>query len=268
MPQKTKTFVTGILAALFYLAMITVNWLAVSLPINGRTPGEISDSLPNLFAPAGITFSIWSVIYTFLGLYTLYQFGVFRNRKSKLSQANITTASKFFVVTSALNIAWIFSWHFGYYLLSVIIMVALLLSLIRINHLLKSKPMSAAEKWLVRAPFSFYFGWITVATIANITAFLVSINWNGWGISDDLWTIIVLVLGAGIGTTVILRNKDFRYGMVLVWAYTGILIKHISDNGFAGQYQNIIITLYILIGLLAIVSIVQALRIAALKRTA
>lgn len=97
----------------------------------------------------------------------------------------------------------------------------------------------------MRLPFSVYFGWITVATIANITVFLVSINWSGWGISDQIWTIVILLVGVIIGILRGLKDKNIPYITVLIWAYAGILLKHISELGFSGQYPNIITTLII-----------------------
>ena len=98
------------------------------------------------------------------------------------------------------------------------------------------------EKLFIWAPFSVYFGWITVAAIANITVFLVSIGWNGFGISDFIWTSIILLVGALIGILRMSRDKNIAYGLVLVWAYLGILLKHVSTSGFGGQYPSIIAT--------------------------
>lgn len=92
------------------------------------------------------------------------------------------------------------------------------------------------------APFSVYFGWITVAAIANITVFLVSIGWNGFGIADDVWTSSILLVGALIGILRMCKDKNIAYGMVLVWAYLEILLKHVSSAGFGGQYPSVIVT--------------------------
>lgn len=99
----------------------------------------------------------------------------------------------------------------------------------------------AKEKLFIRLPFSVYFGWITVATIANAAALLVSLGWNGFGIPESIWTIVILGIGALIGTATLLRFKNIAYGLVLAWAYAGILIKHISASGFSSQYPGIIV---------------------------
>jgi len=151
----------------------------------------------------------------------------------------------YFIATSLANILWIFSWHYDYIGLSVLIMATLLFLLIKIADILRVEQFNSLEKLFIRAPFSIYFGWITVAAIANITVFLVSINWNGFGIADYIWTSIILFIGLLIGIVRMFKDKNIVYGLVLVWAYFGILFKHVSSGGFGGQYLSIIVTLVI-----------------------
>lgn len=234
--------ITRIFALLAYIAMIVVNFLATSLPINNRGTGEISDAYSNLFAPAGITFSIWGLIYLLLAIYVIYQF------KSKndglLKKINI-----FFTITSIANILWIFAWHYDYIGLSLALMLVLLIGLIKIADTLRSNELTAEERKFIGIPFSVYFGWITVATIANVTVFLVSINWGGFGIAEFIWTSIILLIGATIGILRMNKDKSVAYGLVLVWAYLGILLKHLSNDGFAGQYTVVITTVIICLAL-------------------
>ncbi len=239
-----KNKIIKIFAGITYIAMVVVNFLANSLPINNRSTGAISDAYPNLFAPAGITFSIWGLIYLLLGMYIIYQFINLKKEKKKkedlLKKINIL-----FIITSIANILWIFAWHYDFIGISIIIMAALLISLIKIANILRIKEMTRLEKIFIHTPFSIYFGWITIATIANITVFLVSINWNGFGVSDLIWTNIVLIIGLIIGTLRLHKDKSIAYGLVLIWAYLGILFKHLSPEGFNGQYSSIITTLII-----------------------
>lgn len=222
-------------AILAYIVMVVTNYLAVTLPLAGRSTGAISDNYPNLFAPAGYAFSIWSLIYTLLGIYVVYQL-------LAKSDGLVVKVSKVFILNALLNAAWIFAWHYDFIWLSLIIMLGLLITLIKIADICRTSALSQKERWLVRLPFSVYFGWITVATIANIAVFLVSINWNGFGISEVIWTSIVLVVGAIIGILRMLKDRVPAYGLVLVWAYIAILFKHSSASGFNKQYPAIIFT--------------------------
>ena len=225
-----------ILAGVAYLAMVAVNFMANGLPINNRSTGEISAAYPNLFAPAGPAFSIWGLIYLLLGAYVLYQFV----KKDQKSEDFFTKINPLFIATSIANISWIFAWHYDFIGLSVLIMAALLIFLIKIADILRTEQFTSIQKLFVWAPFSVYFGWITVATIANITVFLVSVGWNGFGIADFVWTSIILLVGATIGIWRMRKDRNIAYGMVLIWAYAWVLFKHLSASGFDGQYPSVI----------------------------
>ena len=227
-----------IFAGFAYVAMVVVNFLANGLPINNRSTGAISDAYPNLFAPAGPAFSIWGLIYILLGGYVLYQF---LSKNQKL-EATFKKINPLFIMTSLANISWIFAWHYDYIGLSVLIMGILLFLLIKIADILRTELFTSLPKVFIWAPFSIYFGWITVASIANITVFLVSLGWNGFGISDFIWTSIILLVGALIGILRMIKDKNIAYGLVLVWAYSWILFKHLSVGDFGGQYTSIIMT--------------------------
>lgn len=239
MEKVKKIWFIRICAALAYIIMVFVNFLANRLPINNRSTGAISDAYPNLFAPAGLTFSIWGLIYLLLAGYLLYQF---ISESSKKKEALFKKINIFFIATSIANISWIFAWHYDFIGLSVLIMAILLILLIKIADILRVEKMTSLEKLFISTPFSVYFGWITVAAIANITVFLVSIRWNGFGIADFVWTSIILLVGTLIGILRMLKDKNIIYGLVLIWAYLGILLKHVSASGFNGKYPSVIAT--------------------------
>jgi hypothetical protein len=245
-----KNILIKVFVAITYLAMIIINWLANALPINNITPGQVSDSYPNLFAPAGLTFSIWGLIYLLLGAYVLYQFGLFQKGKPK--EKLLERIGVYFIIISIANMLWIFSWHYKIISLSLLLIITMLFFLIKIASLLNKQKFLLKEQVFIRLPFTIYFGWITVATIANATVFLVSINWDGFGLAEHLWTIIILIVGAIIGILRMLKDKTIVYGLVFIWAYTGIWLKHASPAGFDGQYPGIIITIIICIALFVV----------------
>lgn len=228
------------LTLLGYILMVAVNALANALPINGRTTGAVSNAYENLFAPAGITFSIWGLIYLLLLIYTLYQFKYYKE-KTPSKIAFIDKVNRVYLGTCLINSLWIVAWHYDYILVSLLLMIGLLVCLIQINSWQKPRNFKGLERWTLKFPFAVYFGWITVATIANVTVWLVSIGWDGFGIEDYIWTCLVIVIGAAIGGSVMRKLKSLSYGMVLIWAYGGILLKHISPSGFNGQYTSVIL---------------------------
>lgn len=223
----------NIVTVIAYVIMIAVNYMAVFFPLGGRTTGEISYNYPNLFAPAGYAFSVWGIIYLLLGMYVIYQF---RLNKNELAEK----VNRIFIVNALLNASWLFAWHYDLIWLSVIIMTGLLFTLIKIADILRTNVIAPKERWFVRLPFSVYFGWITVAAIANVIVFLVYIGWNGTGISEVFLTVTALLTGTCIGLWRMLKDRFLPYGLVLIWGYGAVLAKHLSAVGFDGQYPIII----------------------------
>ncbi len=239
-----------------YLIMITLNALANGLPLNGRTTGAVSDAYPNLFAPTGLTFAIWGVIYLLLAAHVLYQLGLFQPAGAAESAGDATArvallerVGVLFSLSSLANAAWIVSWHYDLIGLSTVLLITMLVLLVAITRTIIAARPSGRDAVFLRLPFSVYFGWITVATIANITVWLVSIGWDRFGISEPAWAVVIIAVGAVIGSAVMLRDRDLAYGLVLVWAYFGIWLKHTSGDGFDGAHPAVSTTA--LVGMLA-----------------
>lgn len=222
--MNTKKFtLTPVIAAniLAFVAVLVVNYLSNALPINGRTAQEISDSFPSYFTPAGYTFAIWGLIYTALLGFIIYQ-ALPANRERPFQKQ----IGWLFVASSIFNITWLFSFHYGLYALSVVLMVGLLATLIaiylRLNIGRPNPSLLNAEKLLVQAPFSLYLGWITVATIANIATFLVSINWDGFGLAGPTWSAVMISVAVVVAGILLVQRRNLAYSGVLVWAFFGI----------------------------------------------
>ena len=228
-----------VITTLSYVTMVVVNALANALPINGVGTGDVSDSYPDLFAPAGLTFAIWGLIYLMLGAYIVYQLGFLGTSRKLYERPAWRKVAVLFTISSFANALWVFAWHYDFIGVSLGLMVVILACLIAIMENLRSE-----DTWL-KLPFSVYFGWITVATIANVTTWLVSIGWQGLGISEAAWTVIVLVVGLLISIATMISHRDSPYGLVIIWAYAGIAIKHMAAGGFAWAYPSIITTVAI-----------------------
>ncbi len=193
--------------------------------------GAISDLYPNLFVPVGLTFSIWGLIYTLLIAFVLYGLSLLW-RTSPLFEKTFQKIGLLFIFSCILNATWIFMWHYLFIYLSVLVMIALLVTLILIYRRLPQKEdLPFRERLFLVMPFSIYLGWITVATIANITALFVAINWNGWGFSEVFWTVLVLFVGGLITLSFMKKYRNIVYGLVVVWAYLGIFLQHITSYG-------------------------------------
>lgn len=225
------------IALLFFGAMVYMNYLANSLPINGKTTGQLSDAYPNLFVPSGITFSIWGIIYLLLAVYCVVQF-------LPASKEMAIKISWLFIISCVLNGLWIVAWHYQKLPLSLLIMIGLLISLIMINLQLRDLPMG-----VLKAAFGIYLGWICIATIANVTALLVNTGWGGMGISHEAWTIIMIAIGTLIVSLAVMRIDNPFVGLSVVWAFAGIIIKRSVD------YRSIVIAAAFGILLVSIVTV-------------
>jgi hypothetical protein len=212
-----------ILVILSTIAVIVVNALASTLPLNGMDTGEISDLFDVYFVPAGYVFSIWGLIYL-----SLIGFSIYQALPSQRTNPRLRSIGYLYVASCVANIVWLFLWHYLIFELTILAMVALLLLLIVIYLKLGTGKIrvTPGERWLVQVPFSIYLGWITVATIANVTSLLDYLNWSGWGIGAEVWAIIMLIAGAVIAGLVGILRGDIAYILVIVWAFAGIAVKH------------------------------------------
>lgn len=205
------------------LATITVNALANALPINGQNTGEISNRFQVYFVPAGYVFSIWGLIY--LGLIA---FAVFQALPSQRENPRLRATGWWISLGGLANIAWIFLWHYEQFPLTLLAMFVLLATLI-ITYLrmgIGKVKVPAGERWAAHLPISIYLGWITVATVANITDVLDYLKWDGFGISPETWMVIVLAAVLLITVLMNFTRRDIAYAAVILWALAGISVRH------------------------------------------
>ena len=231
MINSNKRVVLQISNIIALVITIIMNFLSGIGLISQKSVGEVSDEYPNLFTPAGFTFSIWSIIYLFLILYVIFQAkDLFKTEKENMPF--IEQISIFFILSCVFNSLWLVVWLYEFILLSLIIMILLLLDLIiiylRLN--IAREDVNKKVKILVWIPFSLYLGWISIATIANTTVFLVSINWDGFGISPFIWTIIILIVAFVLTLAVLFTRKDMIYPLVTIWALFGITAARLSQD--------------------------------------
>lgn len=201
---------------------LTVNILASTLPLNGQNTGEISDRFQVYFVPTGYVFAIWGVIYLGWIAFIIFQF-----RASQKESARLRRLGYVFALSNIANAAWLFCWHYNLFGLSVLVMLTLLglliASYLRLN--VNRSSVTRAEYWSVDGVFSVYLGWITVATVANITDWLYLVEWNGFGIHAQTWAVIMLAVASLLGLAMALTRRDAGYLFVLVWAFIGIAVK-------------------------------------------
>ena len=261
--MKANTRVLQVANILAFVAMIVVNTLATTVGIFGWETGVLSDAIPNLFVPAGLTFSVWGVLYLLVLLFTVYQArGLFS--ADRAAPEALSRVGWLFFVSSAANIAWLLLWHARLVALSMIPMLVLLVSLIAVHARLgtgRTRP-TGAERWFFRVPFSAYLGWITVATVANATAALVTAGWNGFGLAPEVWAVAMVAVAALLTLVMLLTRRDAAYGLVVLWALAGIALKRSADASPASQavYVTAVACAAVVAAAIAATAIVSALR--------
>lgn len=241
--DSLRAFINLIVA----IVTIAFNGLANALPLNGQGTGEISDRFDVYFVPAGYVFSIWGLIYIGWLAFAIYQLLPAQRANPRLQRIGYL-----FAISGLANMAWLFLWHYEYFVLTVVVMFALLLLLIAIYLRLKIGQIRVdpIERWCVDIPFSLYLGWITVATIANVTSVLDYLQWGGWGVSPEMWTLIMLAATVFIAAAVILTRGDVAYGLVIIWALAGIAVEHsnVSLVATAAWVAAALVGLILLVG--------------------
>jgi hypothetical protein len=223
-----KDIIRQTVVVLTVLATLIVNYLSNALPLNGMTAGQISDKFNVLFVPAGYVFSIWGVIYIGLIAYTIYQALPSQRENPLLRKIGYLVAA-----TGLANIGWLFLWHYQQFAWTLIFMGALLALLIAIYLALGvgRTSVSTLENWVVRIPFRVYLGWITVATIANVTVVLDYFRWDTFGLGTKFWFVIVMGAVLVISSLMSLTRRDIAFALVILWALIGIAVKQ-TGNGY------------------------------------
>ncbi len=235
-----------------YLFMVIMNFLANYLPINDILTQEISDKYYNIFTPAGFTFIIWGVIYLLLGLLIIFLVrGVLKRRERP--ERVVKAIAWPFMISSLLNGVWILAWHYDQILLSTVLMLGILVALIKLYVNLKNLYFRS-KKYLI--PFSVYLGWITVATVANITVLTVALEWGQFGLADEFWLGVVLLATIVITGYMLFRQQDVVFGLVILWAVTGIFAARLQEaEGLSAAAALALVT-----GILVVIMIVQSKR--------
>jgi len=229
-----------------FIVTVVVNGVAGSTTLlNGMTSADVSDMYPTLVTPAGFTFAIWGIIYTFLLLFVVYQ-ALPKNRdKPFLSKIGL-----FFGLSSVCNVCWLLLWHYDLITYSLVLMFALLASLILVYRRLDigRATVSLKEMVFVHLPFSVYLGWISIATIANVSVALTAVGWDRWGIEAATWAVTIICVALLLSFAMLATRKDIMFCFVVVWALTGILVQQSAHESIVLASEIGIVLLLAAIG--------------------
>jgi len=237
-----------------FLITLVINGLAGTTLLNNRTTAQVSDLYTNPFTPAGYVFAIWGIIYALLAVFVIYQ--ALPRQKDILFLKQI---SVLFILSSIFNCVWLFLWQYDYITFSVVAMFGLFLSLLAIYWRLAigKSTASRTEKICVHLPFSVYIGWITVASIANVAAALVSVGWDGLGLGAEAWAIIAMGIALIATLIVIIARRDYAFSLVVIWALVGIAVRQISNPTIVLIVEEAVALILVVAGLSLVASILK-----------
>ncbi|MFK8059324.1 MAG: tryptophan-rich sensory protein [Polaribacter sp.] len=221
--------VLQILNGIAFVSVVFINYLSNTGVMNNTTIGEISGDYRSLFTPAGYAFSIWGIIYLLLLGFIIYQ-----GRSLFVKVRNddfVNEISFWFIISCLANSAWVFCWIYEYTGLSCICIFILLFSLLKIviNTKIALEKVPFSVKIFIWWPFAIYSGWVTVASIANVSTYFIKINWDGFGVSPVIWTIILIVIATIINLIVTWKRNMSAFAFVGAWALIAIGVAN-SDN--------------------------------------
>ncbi|GAA0872684.1 hypothetical protein GCM10009117_18310 [Gangjinia marincola] len=222
----------AVLNTISVVLVIAVNYVSQALRLNNTTIGELSDQYDNLFTPASYAFAIWGLIFLSLLAYSIFQLK--RAFGDSTPTDVIVQTEYWFMLANLLNCAWVFAFVYEYTGLSVLIMLGILVCLIQV--IIKTN----MERWdapisiiaFVWWPICLYSGWIAVATIANVSAYLTKIGWDGFGLSDETWTLIMISVATLVNGFMIITRNMREFAMVGLWALVAIYVRHKADQEF------------------------------------
>ncbi|MBK8812605.1 MAG: tryptophan-rich sensory protein [Acidobacteria bacterium] len=211
MNDKLKQFL--VIAAT--VATLVFNWLAATGILGGVATNVVSDNFQTRITPAGYAFAIWSLIYTGLIAFSVYQA---MPRNTEKFRALRTP----YIVSCVLNCAWLYFWAQEALIVCLVLIALLLAVLFFINSKLIETETNG-DYWLVKAPFGIYCGWVTAATLVNAMIVLVYLKVP---VAGAVWLGAVFIfVAAAFGVGVRIALSSHLYPLAIAWALTAIAVK-------------------------------------------
>jgi hypothetical protein len=195
-------------------------------PVQDLQDGAL-DQDGSYLAPARPAFSIWTVIYVGLFAYTVWQ-ALPRQRGSERQRV----LGYLIAGTMALNGLWLVTAQFGSLALTVLAIIVLLALLgVTFSRTVLDPAEGWADRLLVDGVTGLHLGWVTLATVANIAAWLTSIGPPEWEGSADLWGVVVLIVVGVIGLAIeALSRWRIAPALALAWGLVWLAVGRLAGE--------------------------------------
>ncbi len=212
---------------------LIVNYLSNTGFFNDQSIADISAKYENLFTPAGYTFSIWGFIYLFLLGFVMYQWYSWSSGKGY----DVSKPGFLLAFANILNSTWVILWVNDELGLSVLVMLLILTSLLAVAFKVSEREWDASKGFFfwVWLPIQWYFGWIILATVANISGFFVKMDID-MIFSDLIWGITMITISTGIYLFLLIQKNLREASLVGVWGLIGIAAKQYEPNPLVSYY--------------------------------
>ncbi len=220
--------------AIVFLITLVINALGATGLINDLSQKEISDRFLTVITPSPSTFSIWSLIYTFLLTSIIV---LIAKRKDPYYQKAVDEIAGLFILSSILNIAWIVAFSYVLVEISTLFILGFVITLALIGR--KLLVIREGKRWLLPLAFGFYNGWLMIATVVNVAAALVKMEWNRFGLAEDVWGIIILAVAIVLVFLVMSSLRNAALPLPVAWAYFGIYQFLRAPEGFKGVFASL-----------------------------
>lgn len=229
------------ISLIIFILMIIINALGGLGKFNATSISDISKTYNNLITPASFTFWIWFVIYILLLVYILYSVDIIENDNSNYENSIFNKVKNFFIANMFFNILWVISWVYNDILLSMIFIIAIFFTLLKITEYINSRRLNNKQVLYITIPFNLYFGWISVALVSNLMTLITSYGIRAFSASGYIISILLLILGILIFYLIFKKNNNAFYFIGFLWGYIGIFANHIIKSGFSLQYPFMLV---------------------------
>ncbi len=218
-------------------------------PVQDAADGAFASDA-TLLAPAGPAFAIWSVIYLGLVGYAVYQ-----ALPGQASRTLHRSAGWWILLSTLFNGAWILVVQAGLVGLSLAVIAILLVVLVIVAAVLRLHPSEGwADTVLVHGTMGLYLGWVTIATVANVTALLVRAGFSGLGLSPDAWGVAVLVVAGLISVALAVWNRGrLTPALATAWGVFWIGVARSTGDPASG---TVAVTAYVVAAVILVAAVV------------
>ncbi len=184
--------------------------------LDGNGSNDMYAKFPTAFSPSPYTFAVWGPIFLGVIAFAIYQAMPSGRHDERLDALGLPMTVAFLACAATAYTA------IG---LSNLVMFVLVGSLIwAYLTVARFESIDRGFYWNVGVPISIFLAWISVATILNISQWLVSVGFKGFGIAPELWSAILILVAAAIGFRMVTTYRDVAFALVLIWAFWGIVV--------------------------------------------